>query len=405
MQNKTMKRCLAALVAAILVGGVAISTPATVIAYDYETVDDLPTREPEMGAGFEWPYVPDDTSLNEIAEDSVVIDVGDGALVSINNGGVWYDNSGTISINSPTGFVSVNDGTIVDNYGLVSNHGCVINNFDDASLTGTAPVNQYWSVTLAAFDNGAAEFDEVGFVYKGITEKNYLLDNANAETGENVASAAHKTGTITITPENGYRVSETTGGVAPTTCQYSVARSGNGCIITISAVTGVTSISLGQLNLAITAIQEEVEEELGEDVVIRIAPSIQITEDESGNNRSVTEAVPVAGNVITAAQVSAMIESALAAAPDATVLDINLGNDPSLTADSLIALCEKNNVAKSCHFTHKGMKFVLFIPAVDPTSAAYQQCKALLDAEEGKQAGPIRLSLLFKPVGFNCLGE
>ena len=100
-----------------------------------------------------------------------------------------------------------------------------------------------------------------------------------------------------------------------------------------------------------------------------------------------------------------MIESALATNPSAAVLDIDLGNEPSLTVDSLIALCEKNNMAKRCHFTHNGMKFVLFIPVVDPTSAAYQQCKALLDAEEGKQAGPIRLSLLFKPVGFDCLGE
>lgn len=114
---------------------------------------------------------------------------------------------------------------------------------------------------------------------------------------------------------------------------------------------------------------------------------------------------PAEGIVITAAQVSAMIESAQAVNPTASVLDVNFGNASSLTADSLIALCEKNQVAKRIHFTHNGMKFVLFVPAVDPTSASYQMCKALLDAEPGKQANPIRLSQIFASVGFSISGE
>ena len=145
--------------------------------------------------------------------------------------------------------------------------------------------------------------------------------------------------------------------------------------------------------------------DIPDNVVIRIDPSIHIEEDETSNNRIVTESASAKGNIITAAQINAMNESALAANATETVLDIDLGNDPSLTADSLIALCEKNNVVKRCHFTHNGMKFVLFIPVADPTSATYQQCKALLDAEPGKQVGPIRLSQLFAPVGFSLSGE
>ena len=114
---------------------------------------------------------------------------------------------------------------------------------------------------------------------------------------------------------------------------------------------------------------------------------------------------PAEGNVITAAQVSAMIESALAVNPTASVLDVSFGNASSLTADSLIALCEKNQVAKRIHFTHNGTKHVLFVPEVDPTSASYQMCKALLDAEPGKQANPIRLSQIFASVGFSTSGE
>ncbi|MCR5734023.1 MAG: hypothetical protein K6G22_05370 [Lachnospiraceae bacterium] len=110
---------------------------------------------------------------------------------------------------------------------------------------------------------------------------------------------------------------------------------------------------------------------------------------------------PATGNVLTAAQINAMIESALAANPGATVLDIDLGNDPSLNVEAIIALCEKINIAKRCHFTHNGIKSILFIPVIDPTSAEYKQCKALLDAEPGKQAGPIRLSQIFAPVRFS----
>ena len=114
---------------------------------------------------------------------------------------------------------------------------------------------------------------------------------------------------------------------------------------------------------------------------------------------------PAGGNAFTAAQVNAILESALAENPTASVLDVNFGNASSFTADSLIALCEKNQVDKRIHFTHNGMKYVLFVPAVDPTSASYQQCKALLDAEPGKKADPIRLSKLFAPVGFSISGE
>ena len=232
-------------------------------------------------------------------------------------------------------------------------------------------------------------------------EKRYIQVTNNQVAIDNIS------GTVTIAPDADHEITGDDKNVETADITYTLVRQDNGTyVITITAIGANVALTNTDLGLTVQAIQQQNPDIPDiDDVIIRVAPSIQITEDESGNNRSVTEAAPATGNVITAAQISAMIESALAANPTETVLDVDLGNDPSLTADSLIALCEKNNVAKRCHFTHNGMKFVLFVPVVDSTSATYQQCKALLDAEPGKQAGPIRLSQLFAPVGFSLSGE
>lgn len=318
--------------------------------------------------------------------------------VRLNESTVTNEDDGIVEINSQSGTVS-GTGTIIDNYGSVTGNASITNYYSgtlaqNATITITnnysnndsiTATNRYYAVTITGFNDSEAECTN-GFSVKNST--NYLK-STGAE------------GTITITPNEGYEINGNTGtDLNGTNFRYSLVRDGNNVIVTLSSPTGAVTINPAALNLLITAIGQG-----SGNVVVRTDSSVTVTEDETRSNSAATGTVPTAGNAITAAQISAMIESALAANPGATVLDLDLGNDPSFTADTLIALCEKNSVAKNCHFTHNGEKFVLFIPVIDPTSAAYQQCKALLDAEEGKQAGPIRLSYLFAPVKFSLSQE
>jgi hypothetical protein len=113
---------------------------------------------------------------------------------------------------------------------------------------------------------------------------------------------------------------------------------------------------------------------------------------------------------IYAAQIQSKIESALAESlavangKAVTVIDLEFGNDPSFTADAVMALCN-GRVAKRVHFTHNGKKYVLFVPVMDTTSTAYSQCLASLNAESGRQAGPLRLAQIFAPVGLTVSRE
>ncbi len=419
MQNKMMKRCLAALVAIIFVSGVTFGVPATTRAIE-------PDPNP---AGNEITRINNGETLGEnngtVVYNHGIIELNNNQIqynentIDVNNGNVFLNqkqidtNYGTVTNNKMntdthfTPFVTDNFGTVTGNYGKVTNNydNAGVTNFNDMLVDSQGYIeNQWWSVNFAEFDGGSADFTG-GFTTKQVNmngdEKKFLQGTANPNNAG--ATQAVTSGVITISATNAdQRI--TTGNQnanPPTTIGYTLAPSGNNYVLTITSITGITNLTLAQLNLIVA----DIEENAGGDVVVRVDNSVTITEDETGSNRATSDIAPTTGNAVTAAQISAMIESALAAAPGVTVLDIDLGNDPSLTVDSLIALCEKNNVAKRCHFTHNGMKFVLFIPVVDPTSAAYQQCKALLDAEEGKQAGPIRLSQLFKPVGFDCLGE
>ncbi len=112
---------------------------------------------------------------------------------------------------------------------------------------------------------------------------------------------------------------------------------------------------------------------------------------------------------IYAAQIQSMILSApkkntIVNGEAVTVIDLEFGNDPSFTADAVMALCG-GSVAKRVHFTHDGKKYVLFVPVIDTASTAYSQCLALLNSEPGKQAGPIRLAQIFAPVGMDVPQE
>ncbi len=306
---------------------------------------------------------------------------GDGDITRNEVGGTA---NGANSITYNWGNVTNSSASVTNHYsGALADNVTVENNYsDNSSITAT---NTFFSVTITGFNNSEAAYTS-GF--SNANNKKFLQTTNN--------------GTITITPNEGYEINGDTdtgtnfdGG----NFTYSLETDGNNVIVTLSSPEGAVTISPVELNLLITAIQQG-----GGNVVVRTDSSVTVSEDETGSNRTVSDTAPATGNVVTAAQISAMIESALAANPDATVLDIDLGNDPSLDADAVLALCDIK-IAKRCHFTHNGMKFVLFVPVVDTDSASFKQCLALIDAEEGKQAGPIRLSLLFKPVGFDCLGE
>lgn len=132
-------------------------------------------------------------------------------------------------------------------------------------------------------------------------------------------------------------------------------------------------------------------------------------QDESADNTSssatLQESVaPVAATsaTFTAAQIQSMILGQLSAmqtlGQPVTVIDLNLGAEPNLSADTVFALFA-GNTAKMCRFTHNGQNYVLIIPVVDTGSAEFAQCLATLNAEPNGMAGPIMLSLIFAPVG------
>ena len=62
-------------------------------------------------------------------------------------------------------------------------------------------------------------------------------------------------------------------------------------------------------------------------------------------------------------------------------------------------------VMGECHFTHNGKKYVLIIPVFDKESPIYKLCLELLAQEPGGTAGPIKLSQIFAPVGFDLKEE
>ncbi len=132
-------------------------------------------------------------------------------------------------------------------------------------------------------------------------------------------------------------------------------------------------------------------------------------QDESADNTSssatLQESVaPVAATsaTFTAAQIQSMILGQLSAmqtlGQPVKVIDLNLGAEPNLSADTVFALFA-GNTAKMCRFTHNGQNYVLIIPVVDTGSAEFAQCLATLNAEPNGMAGPIMLSLIFAPVG------
>ena len=204
------------------------------------------------------------------------------------------------------------------------------------------------------------------------------------------------TGTITITPSEGYEVRGNMGaGQAGTNFTYTLERNDNSVIVTLSSPEGAVTISPEALNLIIALIQQvnpdpqpqqpeqqqELQPEQQQQAEAQPQPVqiiVRVVNETSGNSESNSQQV--------------------------TVMDIDLGDDPSLDADAIKELCA-GGVAKRCHFTHDGKKYMLYVPVVDLGSTTFANCLALLADEPGGSAGPIKVSQIFAPCGFSVSEE
>lgn len=382
--TKNITKRVAIATALLLSAAIVIGVPVTTFArdYDYEYASQIIPPEEWQGL-----TVGEGESVR-IAN----VDVGTnlGYIDQVNEGVRIFDtNNGTVNTNE--GSVSNNFGEVSNNYGTVYNseggvveinHGGTVNggtinmNLGEGTLTGDVNViKQMWKIVSDVWDKLTSKEGAAGDTYKELDENDALKNFWLWEDGSITLSASDNTKIISDITTEGDAI---------------VTDNGNGTW-TISGI--------GE-NIAIDVAFDE----KGNPVPIRIHEVIETAED-TGSGNNTTDTAPVTGNVLTAVQIQSMIESALAESlakangTAITVIDLYLGNDPSLTADAILALCS-GTVAKRCHFTHNGQNFILFVPVMDTTSAAYQQCLALMDAEPGKQAGPIRLSQLFAPVGF-----
>ncbi len=174
------------------------------------------------------------------------------ARVMTNNGTVT-ENAGAVSNNF--GIVETNNEyyTVTNNFGIVKNNsGTVEGNYDNATVeNGTPAMAHYWSVTITDVGNNTVTFDRYqdndasDFVRRNATGKYYLEDTV----GSGIIN-------ISIAEEN--RISDAPVSNAQTaTCSYVLTpnQSGDGYILTVSSVTGVTSLTLAQLGLIARAIQ------------------------------------------------------------------------------------------------------------------------------------------------------
>ncbi|MCR5733217.1 MAG: hypothetical protein K6G22_01300 [Lachnospiraceae bacterium] len=176
-----------------------------------------------------------------------------------------------------TGTVMNNAGTVTHNYSAVTNNsGRVINNYDNATVGGNAPEHQFWSVSFANFADGSASYDTANSdLY--FDDDDYYLEQASG-----------KSGIIRLAASAGNRIVTGNGtAVAPTTCAYSLEQNGNGYILTISSITGITELTLSQLNLIVEAIEQNGTTDpsgntgVNGNVVVRVDDSVSVVSDRT----------------------------------------------------------------------------------------------------------------------------
>lgn len=427
--TKNITKRVAIATALLLSAAIVIGVPATTFArdYDYEYASQIiqpedweggltvgegeSVRIADVEVDTNWGYIDQVNEGVRISDkNSGTVNTNEGLVsqnigeVSNNHGDVGRNN-GTVTVNYEDGLVGGvssgrtggNDGRVVDNFGAVFNneygiveinHGGAVDggtinmNLGEGTLTGNVNViKQMWEIVSNVWDKLTSKEGAAGDTYKELDENDALKNFWLWENGSVTLSASDNTKKIS--------------GITATGGDATITDNGNGTW-TISGIGGDIAIDV-------------VFDEKGNPIPVRVR-KVTENEEDTGSGNNTTDTAPVTGNVLTAVQIQAMIESALAESlaqangAAVTVIDLYLGNDPSLTADAVVALCG-GNVAKRCHFTHNGQKFILFVPVMDTTSTAYQQCLVLLDAEPGKQAGPIRLSQIFAGVGVSLSQE
>lgn len=419
----TIRRAIATLTALLLAGSMVICIPVMTWAddYDFEYSSDIEVDpdghwrnisygvtvhiadvEVHTNGGY-IDHVNEGVSIRTNSRNGTVI-TNEGSVytnageVSNNHGDVGGNNSyAIVAVNYDDGLVGGvsgsrtdgNNGRVVDNFGAVFNNengiveinhggtvdgGTISMNLGEGTLTGDVNViKQMWKVVSDVWDNLTTADGTAGDTFVENDSNGDFKDFWLLEEGAVTLSSSDNTKIISGLTTNG---------------DATITDNGNGTW----TISGISE------NIVIDVVFDDA----GNPVPIRIRQVTETAEDTgSGSNNADVAAVSA---TFTAAQIQSMIESAMAeslakanGAP-VTIIDLYFGNDPSLTADAVVALCT-GSVAKRCHFTHNGQNFVLFVPVIDTTSVTFQQCLALLDEEPGKQAGPIRLSQILAPVG------
>lgn len=348
-----------------------------------------------------------------------IIERADGVIISDNitegyvwtNNGIIKNNITKVITNSASGVVENNSGSVGGSGTVTNNHGgnvsgnvtivnyfggtygedvTITNNFTDTPIEGT---NQFLNiVNFKAPENGMVTYGQ------GTTLANQI--HYLQTTG----------GTITISPDDGYRIDREGGDVSTLTemtdrdvsFSYTLVKQENGSyVLTISTTDGNLYLNAEKFNMVISAIERHTEIEAGEVVKVIVKK-----EDTSLDNNSSSDQTPDDTNINEKAganQALNMINNALKLNPGATVLELDFGKQTNLTSEDIKALCEtRPDLAKKCRFSDNGVIFELYIPAIDIDSESYKKGLTDLENEKGKLAGYMRLAEIFRTSGFRC---
>ena len=388
-----------------------------------------------------------------VAFAEVVADNPEGETKNVNadetmnqNNGTVVENNGAIIENNATvtnnfGTVQENNGTVTNNFGTVEeNNYIVTNNYAETENVGNGNgtvMNQFYAVSVS-FSNTSSSYGD-GFTDSPNSNdtNHYIKVTSN---GEHIESS----GVVTIAPSEGYQLGGENSANNNLGYSYTLERSGNNYVLTIINPEGSVSIVDPQtIGLVVSAIQNVNPDPAplkpsgdngsgGEpenpnpltmynrilDMIKALFPdNIPRAAVDINSSASSAEIAPASTPAPTPAptpvgvspyDISDRIDYALwKANKNATVLDIDLGNEPSLTSDHLTALLEstrnRNLFAKRCHFTHNGKKYVLFVPA--KLDDKIRELAGKFITEPHRQAGPMRLAELFADYGFKLIEE
>lgn len=327
-------------------------------------------------------------SGNVIGEAGVVSNVCSGGTAKLSGGGTVINNYCSAELGSGS---TASGGTVIHNYGttilqcggtvennyvggvILGSSGVVLNNYGGTLESGVTVTNQYWSVSVTGL---GANYDSS---FRNISGGSYLQTiSGGAATGAS--------GQIVIRPTGGYEFSGSgpmSGSTA--TYNYTLTRSGDNYILTISDITGNVVISPEQLQLVLTAIKS--------------------AGGSSDDGEVITEIVP---SYFSSAETTKMIDNILDLTQKATGLKVPLEVTLDLKAvrgfepDSAKTIFEyKNLMAKRLIFTVNGKKYEIVIPAgIKTKSKKFLKALAKLEETEKKEiVGPLKFAEIFRECG------